>query len=442
MKRLIRYANFALVIVGLGAVSTQLAAQTITTLVNFDRTNGAYPSASMVQGYNGNFFGVTTQGGAKNVGEIFQVGRERDFSVLASFKGGNGAAPSSKLVLATNGNFYGSTTEGGGRQGICGYDSPGCGEIYKATASGILTGLHKFNFGDGFFPRSAPIQASDGNFYGTTDNGGSGGNCVSGCGTIYRLTPNGVFATIHDFTGPDGANPSGQLIEGVDGDLYGTTGLGGGNKDCSCGTVFKVTRGGTLTVLYAFDSFDGNYPNGLIQAADGNFYGTTYNGGAVGNGTVFKIRPDGTLTILHSFAGIDGSQPFGDLVEATDGNFYGTTVFGGDNAQSLGTIFKITPDGSATSIHSFNGSDGAYPYSGLLEGTNGILYGATFGGGDAACDPYNYGCGTFFSLDVGLSPFISFVRSYGKVGQNGPILGQEFTGASGVEISGIPQTSR
>jgi uncharacterized repeat protein (TIGR03803 family) len=175
----------------------------------------------------------------------------------------------------------------------------------------------------------------------------------------------------------------------------------------------------------------------LLQGTDGNFYGTTYNGGGSGNGTIFKITPQGQLTTLHSFNGADGSQPASSLVEATDGDFYGTTLFGGSS--ELGTIFKTTPDGTVTELHTFLGADGAYPEGALLQATNGTFYGTTSGGGGATqCDPIFYGCGTFFSLDTCLGPFVTFVRDVGKIGQTGPILGQGFTGTTSVSLNGTP----
>jgi uncharacterized repeat protein (TIGR03803 family) len=176
----------------------------------------------------------------------------------------------------------------------------------------------------------------------------------------------------------DGANPIAGLVQGINGQFYGTTSGGQGN---GYGTVFTITATGTLTTLYFFCSkpncTDGYEPYaGLIQATDGNFYGTTAGGGINGLGTVFKITPSGTLTTLHSFDGTDGTSPYGTLVQGANGKFYGTTVYGGANGD--GTVFKITPGGTLTILHSFDLTDGGYPTAGLIQASNGQLYGTTY----------------------------------------------------------------
>ena len=212
-----------------------------------------------------------------------------------------------------------------------------------------LTTLYSFcsqpNCVDGAYPQAGLVQGTDGNFYGTTAN-----DAGPNQGTVFKVTAGGTLTSLYNFcaqTGcPDGSQPSGGLVQATDGNLYGTTVLGGASD---YGTVFKITPGGTLTSLYSFcaagfSCADGGYPHaGLVQATDGNFYGTTFQGGAYGGGTVFKITAAGTLTTLHSFGGFgtDGYAPFAGLVQATDGNFYGTTNLGGP--RGYGTVFKITP---------------------------------------------------------------------------------------------------
>jgi len=229
------------------------------------------------------------------------------------------------------------------------------------------------------------------------------------------------------------------VVQATDGNFYGTAESGGAN---GAGTVFKITPSGTFTLLHTFCSKsgckDGGIPYaGLVQATDGNLYGTTIAGGANcvsdgGCGTVFKIAPSGTLTTLHRFDGTDGASPYARLVQATDGNLYGTTDFGGANCVSdggCGTVLKITPKGKLTTLHSFDGKDGDDPYAGLVQYTDGNLYGTTATGG-------SYGRGTVFSLSVGLGPFVETQPTSGKVGTAVKILGTDLTGASSVTFNG------
>src|ERR1035437_8373079 len=223
---------------------------------------------------------------------------------------------------------------------------------------------------DGANPSSPLVQATDGNFYGATRSGG-GANCgASGAyGTLFKITAGGALTTLHTFDGTDGATAYVKLVQASDGNFYGTTYVGGDNAN---GTVFKITPSGTLTTLHSFDDTDGAGPGGLIQASDGNFYGTTWVGGANGYGTVFKITPAGALTTLHSFDVTDGSYPFG-LIQATDGNFYGTTDHGGAYSNcnlGCGTVFKITPAGTLTTLYSFDSTDGASP-GWMIQATDG-----------------------------------------------------------------------
>jgi uncharacterized repeat protein (TIGR03803 family) len=304
----------------------------------------------------------------------------------------------------------------------------GYGTVFKITSGGTLTTLYSFGGVD-----SRPyglVQADDGNLYGTTDGPFTGG-------TVFKITPDGTLTTLYNFDGAEGGNPNGPLIQSTDGNLYGTTFYGGfGN-----GTVFKITLGGTLTTLYSFcpetPCIDGRYPAaGLAMGTDGNFYGTTRLGGLNYQGTVFKITPGGKLTRLHSFClhvtCEDGAFPTG-LIQATDGNLWGITTTGG--AHGFGTIFAITPRGVLTTVYNFcSEKDCADGQAGtLMQATDGNFYGTN----------YYYGVnsdGTIYRLSTGLGPFVTFVRAAGKVGQTGPILGQGFTGTTNVAINGIPGT--
>jgi len=247
-----------------------------------------------------------------------------------------------------------------------------------ATAQ-IFTTLHSFDGGDGANPYARLVQAANGDLYGTTYWGGANDSCgnFNGCGTVFKITPSGKLTTLYSFCAKgdcaDGFSPYAGLIQAADGNLYGTTFESGAEY---YGTVFKITPSGTLTTLHSFDGTDGAYPNGgLVQATNGNLYGTTGQGGANNAGTVFKIALGGALTTLHNFDVTDGAYPQAGLVQSTDGNLYGIT--GGGGANNHGTVFKITPGGTLTTLHSFDGTDGAYPNGGLVQATDGKLYGTT-----------------------------------------------------------------
>jgi uncharacterized repeat protein (TIGR03803 family) len=232
----------------------------------------------------------------------------------------------------------------------------------------------------GKFTGAALIQGSDGSFYGTTFGGGANGD-----GTVFKITPAGAEMLLYSFTGAhgDGANPNAALIQGSDGNLYGTTWDGGANND---GAVFKITPAGVETVLHSLSGSpgDGMSPNAsLVQGSDGNFYSTTARGGAIGDGTVFKITPTGVETVLYSFGASqsDGTYAEASLIQGSDGNFYGTTSTGGANGD--GTVFRITPAGVETVVYSFAGgpTDGANPNAALIQGSDGNFYGTTVSGG-------------------------------------------------------------
>ncbi len=224
------------------------------------------------------------------------------------------------------------------------------------TPSGVLTALYSFAGADGSSPQGGLVQATDGDFYGTTQAGGANNQ-----GTVFKITPSGTLTTLYSFATADGANPNGSLVQATDGDFYGTTQLGGANPcpppESTCGTVFKMTAGGALTVLHTFSGLDGASPNaGLVQAADGNFYGTTYLGGPTDAGTVFRITPTGTLSTLHSACSeqncADGTNPTGPLVQGASGLLYGVTALGGgvsscDGGAGCGSVFTTGPTSAA-----------------------------------------------------------------------------------------------
>jgi uncharacterized repeat protein (TIGR03803 family) len=317
------------------------------------------------------------------------------YDILHSFAYSDGYGPFAGLIQATDGNFYGTTSGGG---------AIGYGTAFKMDASGNLATLHSFAFSDGANPYAGLIQATDGNFYGTIAYGGTSGN-GSGYGTAFKMDASGNLTTLHSFAYSDGTNPFAGLIQATDGNFYGTA-LYGGASDY--GTAFKMDASGNLTTLHSFAYSDGAYPRGgLIQATDGNFYGTTAIGGASDNGTAFKMDASGNLTTLHSFAYSDGAVPNAGLIQATDGNFYGTTVGGG--ASGYGTAFKMDASGNLTTLHAFAYSDGAYPRGDLIQATDGNFYGTTYQGGVS-------GDGTAFKMDASgnVTTLHSFAGSDGE----------------------------
>lgn len=402
------------------------------TLVNFDGTNGTGPNLSPIQGTDGNLYGGTGAGGEYGEGLLFKLTPTGTLTTLYSFcaksgcPDGKGGAPE---LLGADGNFYGVSAFGG---------ASGDGTVFKFTGKGALTTLHSFDGTDGFIIKHL-VQGSNGNFYGTTSNGGKLTECSNlGCGTVFEMTPSGKLTTLYDFCSlpgcADGAVLYDALVEGTDGNFYGTTWAGGTGNG---GTIFKITPTGTLTTLYSFCVPDypycgeGNNPIKLVLGNDGNFYGTTAYGGGNGEGSVFKITPSGALTTIYNFcaqvACTDGATPRDGLTLGSDGNFYSTTYYGGANNQ--GTIFQITPAGVLTTLHSFDGTDGRYPIQHLFQATNGIFYGVTDNDGTS-------GDGTIFSLSVGLGPFVETSPISGTAGKKVIILGNNLKGTTKLTFNG------
>lgn len=405
-------------------------AQSFTSLVDFDRNNGGVPQyGALVQGTDGDLYGTASLGGNVTAcnpfgcGTIFKMTTDGKLTILHIFNSTDGSLPYGKLVQASDGNFYGTTSDGGNSscKGVS------CGTVFKITPEGKLTTIYKFcsksNCTDGWLAIAGLIQAGDGSFYGTTVRGGAYDS-----GTVYRITATGKLTTLHSFCAksncPDGSKPSGALVQGSDGNLYGTTTFGGGSYHN--GTVFKMSLTGKLTTLHAFCTqsntcSDGSYLYaGLVQASNGDFYGTNVGGGTRSGGTLFRITSAGKLTTLYSFCAEvncpDNEQPYGQLIQASDGNLYGTTYYGGNGQKDYGTVFKSTLGGKLTTLHKFETVQGGqYPDAGLVQAINGDFYGTTSAGGTYT-DCYGGSCGTIYSLSTGLGPTVKIQTGSGEDG--------------------------
>jgi uncharacterized repeat protein (TIGR03803 family) len=413
----------------------------LTTLYSFTGGNDGSSPNGLAEGSDGNFYGTTATGGryvnpeGQGFGTVFKLSTNCKLTTLYSFTGGNdGAWPCAALVQGKDGTFYGTTSEGGLGRDI----SPGFGTVFKISTNGALTTLYAFGTAtnangqplDGQNPKAALVQGSDGYLYGTTEFGGSFGSVAAAGGTVFRISTNGAFTSLYLFTGGnDGFYPNG-LVQGSDGNFYGTT--SGVNYGANYGTVFKISTNGELTTLHSFTVGNNGLlnPSGLVQGSDGYIYGTT-GGGANGNGTVFRISANGAFASLYSFTGgTNGGWPAGGLIQGSDGYFYGTTMFdnvgAGNVSSGNGTVFKISSNGAFTSLCSFTGiNDGGGP-NGLVQGSDGSFYGTTSGGG-------TYGVGTVFRISsIGL---LTTLYSFGSLTNAG---GEALDGAGpcGVLVQG------
>ncbi len=368
---------------------------TLSKLYSLSGTDGGQPYG-LVQGVNGVFYGVTRFGGTNFQGSLYQLTTNNTPVDLHSFSGGDGEFPQAPLIRGADGNFYGTTF---------GDSIALFGSVFKLTPDGVFTNLYSFTGGsDGALPSASLVQGMDGNFYGTASAAGD-----FGYGTIFQLTPDGALIGRFSFSGGVfGGQPSSALAPGSYESFYGTTAIGG----ASGGTVFRFFTIGVLADLVLFSSgADGAVPSGLVRGWDGNFYGATASGGAHTNGTVFKITPDGVLNTLHTFGSLtnstnaDGANPQAAFVLGTDGNFYGLTANGG--VYGDGTVFQITPSGAFTTLAWFDGPNGAHPNAAMIQALDGNFYGTTPLGGIN-------GVGSIFQLGVSLQPrFLTGVRMNG-----------------------------
>jgi len=364
---------------GAGTIFAIAPLSRLTTLHNFVDPEGRGP-VGIVLATDGKFYGATLDSHlGLGRGTLFSMTPDGAITTLHTFAGSDGLSPNGGLIQASDGNLYGTTFRGG---------AVGLGVIYKLTTDGQLTSIYTFPGGAlGESPYSGLIEASDGNFYGSTYFGG-----LNGAGMIFKLMPDGGFTGVHSFDGSDGASPVAALLQGRDGSFYGTTSRDGGIGQVG-GTVFRMTPNGGLTTLHAFDATrESPTPLAkLVEGNDGALWGTTF--GQYIAGRVFRIATDGTLANIHSLDNSEGGNPAASLLLASDGNFYGITGPGGSTIAGAGIIFKVTPNGIFLILHRFDGTDGAGPYYGaLVEGTDGNIYGVTGGGGSS-------GNGTFFRLE-------------------------------------------
>jgi uncharacterized repeat protein (TIGR03803 family) len=345
-------------------------AQTFTVVHTFTGgVDGSEPIAPLISDSAGNLYSTTYGGGADGDGVVFKLdstGKETVLHYFSYFV--DGQSTNAGLVRDAAGNLYGATPGG---------DSVIGGAVFKLDPTGRETILHKFTDGpDGAVVFQSLLLDAAGNLYGSAFYGG---DPICQCGTVFKIDAAGHFSVLHTFTGTDGANPYGTLIQDGAGNLYGTT-QGGGTS--GIGTVFEISTSAGESVLHSFTGgADGASPNGgLFMDAVGNLYGTTYGGGSSFFGIVYEIDTSGTLNVLHTFTGPDGANPRGQLVQDAAGTLYGTTYDG--TRLNGGTVYKLDITGTLTILHRFTGGrDGSQPYPGVLRDAAGNLYGTTFFGG-------------------------------------------------------------
>ncbi len=398
--RLRRPALLALVALFVLTLVVQASAQTYSILYMFQgQSDGGFPTGGLYRDASGNLYGITDTAGNRNdcndygCGTVYKLNTSGNLTVLHTFTGGVDGWPGGtwgSLIPDQNGNLYGVASTGGLRNN---------GTIFRIAPSGEgFTVVHTFpsrpNDGEG--PQFTLFRdPATGLMYGTTFNGGA-----QSYGAVYVLTRAGAGsdAVLHSFGYSDGAFPQGSVAEDSSGHLYGTAGQGGSS---GCGVVYKMTNIGTgYTVLHNFTCApDGYFPGSVVLDAQGNIYGGTSSGGDVqtcpfyGCGIIYKISPSGQETILHTFHGTEGAVP-NELMWGADGNLWGTTAGGGTHDQ--GTIFKITTGGTYTDVYDFEGYlNGGVPYAGLIQDSAGNFYG-TVGGGIEGC--IQSGCGMIFEF--------------------------------------------
>jgi uncharacterized repeat protein (TIGR03803 family) len=435
-------------LVALTVIATErVQAQTFTTIHTFDGTDGQYPTAALIQATDGDLYGTIQLGDANGYGGVFKITTRGSLTTVYGFCEQpdclDGGEPIGPVIQATDGDFYGVTGDGGAN---CD-NSQQCGTVFSLSPHGELTTLYSFCSGvtstygclEGQFFGVGLVQAANGDFYGTTTKGGA-----NSYGSVYKITHAGVLTTEVSFNGTtDGEGPLAGLVQATNGLLYGTTSYGG--------TVFDITEHGRLTTLTDFTNESGSAPQGaLIQATDGNLYGSTGGGGSNEQGTIFKITPAGVLTTLYNFCSqpncADGADPWSALTQGSDGNFYGVTYCGGVAISSpqyggCGTIFRLTPNGDLTTLYSFcpqPTANGFCPDGNHPYGLIQATDGNFYGTTWFGGSTSNYG--TVYRLSVGLGPFVALQTAFGGVGATVKILGTSLTGTTSVTFNGTPAT--
>ena len=374
-----------------------------TNLVSFTGVGGAFPGAApyagLVLGADGNFYGTTSQGGSNNLGTVFQLTPGGVFTSLFSFNGANGATPKAALTPGQGGILYGTTFAGG---------VSNWGTIFLITTNGAFTNLFSFtgtnNPYQGAAPAAALVTDGAGNFYGTTGYGGTTNALYLnssyllgyGYGTVFQLTTNGTVTAPVVFGGTNGANPSGGLMLAKDGNFYGTTTWGGpgiSSASAGFGTIFRMSPDGAFTNFYKFGGgSDGGFIYaGLVEGDNGYLYGAAFYGGTAGNGALFKISTNGNFVPLHSFTYFESGTPYTGMMKGRDGNVYGTT-YGNALYGYYGSVFQLKPDGTYTNLFLFNNDNGSNPAGVLVQGPDNNFYGTTSSGAN--------GLGTIFWLSV------------------------------------------
>ena len=326
--------------------ATAVAAEHVKTLASFTGPPDVFlPSAGLVVGPDGNFYGTSFYGGEAGLGTVYKMTPKGEETVLYSFKGGvDGAYPAAPLIVGQDGSLYG-TTEYGGDGPCASSQGTGCGTVFKVTLEGIENVVYAFRGGDdGVTPTASVLQLASGDLYGTTNSGGENNS-----GTVFHIAPDGTEEVIHAFSYfVDGGAP-GPLIQGNDGNFYVLEGF-------FLGALVRVTPAGDATTVYTFTGgpADAAFPNGiLVKDADGNFFGSAPYGGASGLGAVFKVTPAGVEQLVYSFSGgtSDGQRPNGPVLLASNGMLYGTTPQGGRHGE--GIIYELSPEGIETIVHTF-----------------------------------------------------------------------------------------
>lgn len=398
-------------------LAVAIHAQTYKVLNNMQLNSATGPYSPeylgvFAQARDGNLYTTVQLGGTSGHGVVVRLTPAGQLTVIHNFDPSTGNVPNGGLTLGTDGNLYGTTCLGG---------SFNDGVVFKITTGGSYQVLHHFSVNDneGSCPQAAPVQGTDGNFYGTTVNGPN-----PYLGTIYKMSPSGGFTTLYRFDVAHGENPL-ALTLGTDGNFYGTSEFGGKNDQ---GAIFKVTPAGKITVLH---SFSGSTSDGadivgpIMQASDGNLYGTVFDGQYL-----YKISTTGAFSTFSTLVPLTtGIQPHAGFIQGTDGNLYTSTNTIGPNGS--GAIFSVTTGGTPTLVHPFSFDTGGGGDVSPIQHTNGQFYGNTTSGGSGLG-------GVFYSLDVGLPPFVSLVPplSSGKVGKVIQLLGQGFTGTTAVKFNG------